>query len=796
MTRLIGTGPNQVPTNADLGSMAFQQADSVNIYGGTVEAAVMQSPEISDAVPALNFDFTNRRLDNRIKFTRWSGKYYYDGKTSIAAEQNWFRYSEQLAMGDPNNGATQTGVSGSFGWTYWDYMVGLSNHSGTTDPLGGYRASRFMETSDNNIHWVYFSRQNYFSHTKPWCYSVYFKSVNTGITRYIRMVVYYDSTQYVIIQANLANGSVVNAAQNSSAGTSLGQTSANSGNDNFGQEMPRVIGGGTISVGNGWYRMYLIFHGFADSCGISLADSTTTGFASAAGTYGRCTYAGNTSAGVYLWGAQAEQREYLGPYVASTHAAVIKYQPVLVRANVHEPAFAYDPVTGESRGIWLESGAGNHCRSSEDLTNANWTKNNVTIGTGTTSSGGVNTGYYWAPSGAFNACKVIESGSGVKYIVPTPFSARTDNEYWTMSIFVREDKRDMSYGPQTAFSDPVSIISSANNKKRYFWMGGTNNTASAYAFIVFDLEKMIVTQRRAIWDGSDRGYYYFGDRQEAPNWDNGLRWSIEDCGNNWRRMALAIYVNLGGSGTTWNLCYGITNNPRPESWSDLGYSGDGSTGMWMWGAQIEGIQRYNIGRPTSYIPTLHTYYAYRNSDALVVERDDIYNATHRGFEGTAYINTASPQPGPHAMSIYADIEDPVRGGSQVVNWIGNGRLCHVSFSESKFYGPDSTSGGYMDTQNAEFAYNADRTRMPIHTRRDRFQKVCMALADGDWAMAQDSSSIPSRLQLAKGKFDPCVIDWLGIGTHYNELAYMSGGMRKLQIYFCRLPNREIIEKVN
>lgn len=664
-------------------------------------------------------------------------------------------------------------------------MVGLSNHSGTTDPLGGYRASRFMETSDNNVHWMYLSKQNYYSFNKPWCYSVYFKSANTGITRYLRMSFGYDSNQFVCIAVNIANGGISETARMSSPGTTQ------IWND-FGQETPRLIGGGCISVGNGWYRLYLIAHTWASEMYLSLSDTTTV----RNDNWGRASYTGNTGAGVYLWGGQAEQRNYLGPYVATTYAAVVKYQPVLVRSNMHEPAFAYDPASGESRGLWLEPSSYNYCRSSEDLTNGNWQKNNVTIGTGRTDSGGLNTGYYWSPSGWFNACKVIESGGGVKYIVPTPFTARTDNEYWTASIFVRNDVRDMAYGPQTAFDEPVSIQTSSNNKKRYFWMGGINSNSTAYAFIVFDLEKMTVVTRRQVNDSSDRGYWYWGREPEEWNNESGRFWSIEDCANGWRRVTLAYYINLSGSGTTWNICYGITNNPRPDVWSDLGYNGDGATGMWMWGAQIEGSQRYNVGRSTSYIPTLHTYSAYRNADMAIIERDDIWAAASRGYDGMMYIDTAVATPGPHDISIYGEIEEPLRGGSQLVNWSGNGRLCYVSFGESNFSGPDGNTGGYMDTQTAEYAYTNYKTKQPVHRRRDRFQKVAMALSNGDWAMAQDSASIPARLQITRGRFDSSVIDWIGIGTHYNDVAYMSGGIRRLQIYFCRLPNRELIEKVN
>jgi len=37
MSKLIGDKPNQVPTNADLGALAYQDTDSVNIDGGSID---------------------------------------------------------------------------------------------------------------------------------------------------------------------------------------------------------------------------------------------------------------------------------------------------------------------------------------------------------------------------------------------------------------------------------------------------------------------------------------------------------------------------------------------------------------------------------------------------------------------------------------------------------------------------------------------------------------------------------------------------------------------------------------
>ena len=43
MPLLIGTAPNQIPTNADLGTLAFQDAASVNIQGGLINGLPISS---------------------------------------------------------------------------------------------------------------------------------------------------------------------------------------------------------------------------------------------------------------------------------------------------------------------------------------------------------------------------------------------------------------------------------------------------------------------------------------------------------------------------------------------------------------------------------------------------------------------------------------------------------------------------------------------------------------------------------------------------------------------------------
>ena len=69
MPLLIGTAPNQIPTNADLGTLAFQDAASVNIQGGLINglpisSILNQTKEVNttqsfDAIASKHYICTN-----------------------------------------------------------------------------------------------------------------------------------------------------------------------------------------------------------------------------------------------------------------------------------------------------------------------------------------------------------------------------------------------------------------------------------------------------------------------------------------------------------------------------------------------------------------------------------------------------------------------------------------------------------------------------------------------------------------------------------------------------------------
>ena len=105
MPSLIGNKPNQVPSNGDLGTLAFQDSNAVNIVGGTAVVDNLTADSINLRIdhdltnisPSLLLDFANTEaLDPRITFTRASTAAFYDGRTTAKAEENLFIYSDDF----------------------------------------------------------------------------------------------------------------------------------------------------------------------------------------------------------------------------------------------------------------------------------------------------------------------------------------------------------------------------------------------------------------------------------------------------------------------------------------------------------------------------------------------------------------------------------------------------------------------------------------------------------------------------------------------------------------------------
>lgn len=269
--------------------------------------------------PSLNLDFANSKtLDPRITFTRASTGTYWDGLSVALAEQNLVPYSQAFdqtsgGWGSPS-GATVTGnvIAGPDGTITADLMtedVSTGTHRLVKD-------ISVISPTNVTLTWSVYAKPN----GRNWFYID--SSVDGG-----NKLTYFD-------------------VQNGVVGvTAAGFTAA------------------IASVGGGWYRCSVTGNsgstgsGRYFQIGPASADNTNS-------------YLGNGTSGVYLWGAQLEQRSSVTAYNATT-TPITNYVPVLKTAAAGVARFNHNPATGESLGLLIEEQRTNLFTYSEEFLNWN-----------------------------------------------------------------------------------------------------------------------------------------------------------------------------------------------------------------------------------------------------------------------------------------------------------------------------------------------------------------------------------------------------------------------------------------
>lgn len=246
-------------------------------------------------------------------------------------------------------------------------------------------------------------------------------------------------------------------------------------------------------------------------------------------------FTGSVSNSVYLWGTQVEQRSSLGPYVATTTQPVTNYQMTLVDAAVNQPRFDHDPVTGEQKGLFIEDATTNLLTYSEDLTNAAWTKTGSTISPET----------IFSLSGSKTACKLVESAVAGYHHISMTYSVSNGVTY-SFSFYVKRSGQNAVY---------VELAGAGFGSNKY---------------AVFDLANGVL-----------------GTLGTA-----GIA-TIQNCGNDWYRCSV---TTVAESSSTGNLRIYIARNATDANPS---YTGDGYSGVYIWGAQLEA----NAASPSSYVAT-------------------------------------------------------------------------------------------------------------------------------------------------------------------------------------------------
>lgn len=484
--------------------------------------------------PSLNLDFANTKsLDPRITFRRGTPGTYYDGVTHVKAEENLLSYSEDFANAY---------------WTKIDSSITVPV-DGVGKPDGSGPSEKLSPSSDNSAaHVLYktlFVPDN----------SIASVHIQAAGMNYVSMVLQpADQTQSMGAQFDLANKKVI-----------------------FTQNAEGEI----IDVGNGWLRIILIPKDKNIGSTIPFVIEPNDGSTPNINSNFRTTYAGDGTSGIYLWGAQLEQRDAVTAYTSTmleggASAPITRYQPKLMTAAADHARFDHDPLTGESKGLLIEEQRTNLIAYSEDFTQSFWNENRSS----TLTNDHVFPNQLIAPDGVSLATKIIPKNvNGAHYIGSGNLNVSANTVYTASCYF------------KAAEIDTVSIA-----LKKY---DGLNN------WVNFNLTDVTATPVHAFDD-----------------------YSIEDVGNGWRRCSVSLNLGAGADADAGLLYFYVKQAS--------GWIGNNYDGLYMWGAQVE-----QATFPTSYIKSSGaTAGTVRSADNASITGEN-FSSWYRQDEGSIYIEAGT-----------------------------------------------------------------------------------------------------------------------------------------------------------
>lgn len=233
---------------------------------------------------------------------------------------------------------------------------------------------------------------------------------------------------------------------------------------------------------------------------------------------------------------------------ASNPATYVASNGFITAATNNEPRFDYNPVTLACKGLLIEESRSNLLQRSDDFGNAYWTKTNSSITPNATV----------APDNALTGDKIVEAVTvnSAHRIAPVG-TAWVSGTTYTLSIYVKKAER--------------------NWIRLRLPSGGFTNNLDAY----FDLNTGVV--------GS----------VTSP-----AKSVIESAGNGWYRCSIIAAATVTAT-SSLIIDIAIANNI-------IAYNGDGTSGIYVWGAQVEAGSS-----ATSYIPTTTTALT-RNADVATI----------------------------------------------------------------------------------------------------------------------------------------------------------------------------------
>ena len=360
--------------------------------------------------------------------------------------------------------------------------------------------------------------------------------------------------------------------------------------------------------------------------------------------------------------------------------------------------FDHNPTTFESLGLLVEQQSTNLLQRSDDFSNAYWdVKSNSSITANTIVS----------PDGTLNADKLVENTANGQHWVGSAGSGATitSGVTYTLSLYAKQAERG------------------------YLALQGDAGGGRLGVPTVFNL--------------TDGTVFSVGAGTTA---------AISSVGNGWYRCV--VIATASSTGTAYPY-FGLRQNSSPAA---VSYTGDGWSGLFIWGAQLEAL-----AFPTSYIPTVASQVT-RAADS----------ATMTGTNFSSFYNQA-------AGSLY--VECNYFGGSGLAAEFGQ-----TASASNRWY-----TLGNNGSNRAQFvmrplgSVQADINDSGVSIPPNTMTKISVAYAVNDFAISQNGRSpITDTSGYVTNDLNQLIIGNTSAGN-----ASLNGIIRKIAYYPIRLSNTNL-----
>jgi len=373
-------------------------------------------------------------------------------------------------------------------------------------------------------------------------------------------------------------------------------------------------------------------------------------------------------------------------------------------ATNNTPRIEYN-ADGTVKGLLIEKQRTNSVTYSEQTDNSAWTKAVLTV----TANASV------APDGLLTADKIVEASSGSAQHNMRQVVNVTANTTYTASVFAKSAER---------FNLRFGLL---------------NSGLSSGAYAQFNLNTGVISG------------------QVTAGTATNISYSIEPVGNGFYRCSVAVTVD--NSSTSITPFIGLLDDSGNAS-----YSGDGASGLYIWGAQLE-----QGSFPTSYIPTTGATATRAADNASIPTSAFGYNDNAGTVVVTASVERSVTQGGTGIFTLNTILNSNTSNGGM-----------------GSFYRASNTLG--INVWNSSGTSVLDKT--PTGDVDNRTITLAFAIKKDDFAIVTDYDQ--TVLTDTSGQL-PAPITVLQLGKWVNDGDILCGHIKSIKYYPRRLSNTQLQE---